>query len=845
MKQRASHFSTVFRISIVLEAALISSACASDLSEKKLALSNPAAYNSTAVPGKTLLNMEDSLSINGKLPEHVYIATRTQTFASGYEFCLSGGRIMMKKKNGSGWELFQKTGLPFSTKAQLPGRGWFLPPESVREIAADDDTLIAFDNFGRMYVCPLVKNHLDKKFAWSCTFGWPDKEQLVQNKLVENKLGWATGTRRGNIKWYTDRFGNEHHWGTMGVTTVYFLTKNGQEIRFTDSGLPADFSKTILGPERGSFIAENISASGSTIFLIDRTGAMYTRLIDYDTMGCDPMFFKYTYTAEKQPYKGSDYRSNFTPWGLPNEDWRRQPPVPLRGMARLTKYICIFQNGRGNDARVLRIAGMSPDGTTGYYWKNLTDNSWQFEKAKLLLPASSFLPAEDRGRTVRGNKNEYAYSGIILKDNKTVPGVSCSISDMTLTSEGSCTLTITKGAETKSVPLYLVEMWTFMKRYDPVFDNTPKSFFVTPHFSDTDISSADPDLNALLSALFSGRNLDLFSASATATGSYLAFDFSSKESSYTLVFQGKCTSEGTFAPLLPVSSSGKPETPGPALTTGKTYTAADVGTIDAVAESTNGRLQEIEVKSREYKEKAAVTQISRWGYTIADTLAALTLLNQVDIPKIKTITSFGGQLMKQNANNFHLLSEYKSLSYPYEVQLGENTLSECRRLKARILSSGSAETDRLYRSNYPEYFTLIGLPQTVSGTLTSGRKKTDASVNRIDSEAKLPVLLVTYGSDENQFIMIEFTSLISDVYSCMSASGSAPDKARPFTAGVRYHILSTPTLLFGQIRIDGSITSRQGTCTWDGNRLSLTVEQPGETPGTLFEGSIKEVRNDN
>jgi hypothetical protein len=653
---------------------------------------------------------------------------------------------------------------------------------------------------------------------------------------VENKRGWATGTRRGNIEWYTDRFGNEHHWGTMGVTTIYFLTKNGQEIRFTDSGLPADLSKTILGPERGSFIAENISASGSTIFLIDKSGAMYTRLIDYDTMGCDPMFFKYTYVAEKQPYKGSDYRSNFTHWGLPNEDWHRQPDIPLQGGALITKYICIFQNGKGNDARVLRVAGLSPGGETGFYWKNITDGKWQFEKAPLVLPADSYLSPADRGRIIRGNKNEYAYKGILMKNNKAVAGISCSIDDMTLTSEGSCTLKITRGDETNAVPLYLVEMWTFMTRYDPVFDNTPKSFFVTPHFRTSDITSADAGFNEILSNLFNGRNLDLFSATATATGSYLTFDFDKRNETYTVILQETEKSTGTSAPLPAATGSIKEEVYS-GLDITKMYTAGDTAEIDGIAEMNRLKIEDMEEKIKKYKEDAAITDISRWGYSIADTLAAITLLKQVDMPKIKTITSFGGKLMTQNADNFHLLAEYKSFEYPYEIQLAENTISECTALKSRIAASGKSGTDRLFRNTYPEYFSLLNLPGTTAGVLSAGREKIPASIQRTDNGQTIPILLMEYGSGESrQYIIIEFTSLISDIHASMRSSENAPDADYPFTAGVIYRIPSTGNPLFRSKRIDDNIKSRAGTFTWDGENMHLTLLESENKSTPLFTG---------
>ena len=52
------------------------------------------------------------------------------------------------------------------------------------------------------------------------------------------------GARRKDVLWHEDIFKNQHHYGTMGLETIYFLTEKGNEIRFTDSGLPADLSKS-------------------------------------------------------------------------------------------------------------------------------------------------------------------------------------------------------------------------------------------------------------------------------------------------------------------------------------------------------------------------------------------------------------------------------------------------------------------------------------------------------------------------------------------------------------------------------------------------------------------------
>jgi len=758
--------------------------------------------------------------INGNLPKHVFVATLTQTFSRGYEFCLSDGKIMIKKAGSENWALFQGTGLPFPKKRRIERGDRFEVPKKIVEIAADDDMLLAFDDEKKMFVCPIASNRIDKKFVWTNGFGWPEKKQFVQNDLVAHKRGWATGTRRASIEWYTDRFGNEHNWGTMGVTTVYFLSENGREIRFTDSGLPTDLSDTILGPKRGSFTAQNISASGSTLFLIGDDGTMYTRLIDYDTMGSDPMFFKYTYVAEKQRYKGSDYRSNFTRWGLPNEDWYKQPNIKLSGNARLSKYICIFQNGKGNDARVLRVAGTDPAGKTGFYYKNLIDTEWRFEPAPLVISSQAFLSgakAEDE------KKNEYSYAGTVALNGKTINGITCSVSDMTLTSEGSCTLVLHCGDETKSIPLYLVTMWTYMTRYNPVFDGTPKSFFATPHFSEADISAQNKTFDALLHGAFGGKNLDLFSATATAWGPYLIFTFGKKPNEYTISLRATKASEAEFKKER-MSSSVQNEALR-ILDTAKTYTMGDVPLLDSIRQENENAIAEADAQMKTYLKDAARSELSRWGYNIFDTIAAVTMLNRVDVPKIKTMTSFGGQLMAQNADNFKFISMFELYANPYKISAAQNIIDECTSLKKQIAETGSAKTDPFFKNTYGEYFDALHIPDLTYGTVTYKKKRYETTIRRIS--ASLPVLRMEYADETNaQSVIIEFPSLIDDI-----------KKGRdPFTASVVFRAISGSGSAFIKTGIRSYIMSRTGTYTWDGKEAKIEVNKSLNKRLPLFAG---------
>jgi hypothetical protein len=115
-------------------------------------------------------------------------------------------------------------------------------------------------------------------------------------------------------------------------------------------------------PDHGRFRAAAMSASASTIFVIDSAGRSFTRLADFDSLGLDPIL-RY----------GWDRRRRTSPldddvYSLPPDPWREQPPLP--GAA--TTDITILQTGQGNAARELRVG--APD---GFWSKPIFGEQWQ------------------------------------------------------------------------------------------------------------------------------------------------------------------------------------------------------------------------------------------------------------------------------------------------------------------------------------------------------------------------------------------------------------------------------------------------------------------------------------
>ncbi len=665
------------RISVLLIIASLLFSC--------VALSKVENYeeHALAMAGDTDIHMdvtEGINNVNGQFPDTVYLKTATQTFNKDYQFFLSDGKIFYKGRNpGKGpedWELLE-TGLPYSKIDK------FKSPKRIIALAGDVDSLLAMDDRGKIYEYYFERTTVRRHVTWYHEMGFPTKGQLALNRTTGNTRAWSAGTRRSEILWYEDIFGNQHHYGSMGIETYYILNEAGDTIRFSDSGLPADLSRSMPLPERGAFIARNISASGSTLFVINDAGEMYTRLIDFDTMGGDPMFFLYTYKNEKQPYDGTQYITNFNEWGLPNEEWAKQPEIPLSGKARITRHITIFQTGRGNNARELRVGGLSAEGKTGFYFKNLKDTEWQFKEMPMQFAEESFLDTTLDRASLRRPKQEIAYNGSTTLPDGTE--LALSIPDFMM-SDGDCTLRITLGGETADIKMYPVEIWSYMYRLDPGMDGTPKLFFVTFSAEDLAGQNLSPAFRTVLETLLKDKNLELFSSRAEATKELIC-----------ITLPG--TPYGDVRLLL--SSTGEPVNPD----TFKFTYLYDKDILDYYLDDglksdikRNNDFLSLVKKGRRLSTSFHRSAINAsLSYQAFDFFSAVTQLRRINYPKIKTVTSFGDQIVKENKILYTQLEKNHKIIYTHLIEL----LNE----RINALETGQQSCDTLQ-----DYLDQAGIP---------------------------------------------------------------------------------------------------------------------------------------
>ncbi|MDR1444913.1 MAG: hypothetical protein LBI94_08550 [Treponema sp.] len=425
------------------------------------------------------------------------------------------------------------------------------------------------------------------------------------------------------------------------------LLEDGQEICYADTGLPADFSRNFIGPERGTFKAAALSASASTMFVINEAGVMYTRLADFDTTGSDPMFFKYTYIPYKSDLEGSDYFSNLTEWALPAEDWRPQPRIPLSGHAAITRHITILQNGQGNGARELRVAGFNAEGDTGYWTKAIFDDVWEFKETPLCFESGAILPlisSENR----RGRSMDKYYRGSWWNEAGEESPWQYEIPHFNIL-EGDCDLRIIGNGEVCVLKLYPVELWTYLKRdYLPGRTGSPKLFMTTLVIPDGAFDGLSEDFANALHEKFKDKDNVFFGYIMAASENYI-FLRDTKETDTVLFL-----TDGTISTYYPAFDTS--------LHVQKFEELRRYQSIAFIAgdNKTQEELQQkIDSNKALRKELKRQIRLLKWSQLTAFKINAdfipafytirLSPFRYVDVPKLRTITRYGEQIILINS----------------------------------------------------------------------------------------------------------------------------------------------------------------------------------------------------
>lgn len=284
------------------------------------------------------------------LPAAVTFKTDSETFSQEYAFALRQGRLYVRAARvgqpvaGEPWHVLQ---LP----ACLDG--------AITSISADHGFLMALGPDRQIYSHDMPGGDLSPE-RWTWRWGpyfWTGSGL----RMFPDVRRWADSSFNSD-EWFTDTDGHRHH--PIGVATAYLLRGDGYRITYLDPWLPQDQSREVCGPRRSTTPLQNLSASGSTVFVVSDRGELFTRLYDFDVSGANTVFGKYAWQRNRPQ---TDQR-----WQLPAPGWVQQPAPP----GRISSLISIATTGMDATDRQLRVEGIDGSGRRVVWQKQLLERRW-------------------------------------------------------------------------------------------------------------------------------------------------------------------------------------------------------------------------------------------------------------------------------------------------------------------------------------------------------------------------------------------------------------------------------------------------------------------------------------
>ncbi len=363
----------------------------------------PKKPNSSTLLGAFFLGISPKAPVNVKFrcsnnyhqatknfPKEILFRTKAENFNSQNEFILRDGIIWFKGKKEK--QVWRAVPLPVGLNTPV-------------EIGTDAEHFVAVDQKGIIFtIKEAAKSEAIKSIDWRRNWGSPLWLGPGMSLPKDRKAWEISFFSPSEEAFYVDKAGNKHGIG-VGCTTLYVLSKDGRRITYLDPWLPADYSYEVCSPVRGTFKAHNLSASGSTIFLINKYGDMYTRTYDFDISGGNDLILKYTYDHNLSSSEGGDnlpafYEPLFNFRAISLEGWHRQPKI----MGKITDRITIYK-GKVHD-KFLRVEGINESGVTGYFEKKVDEEEWVFYATKRSLAGRLIKNTEEDSTHLTLGKDE-------------------------------------------------------------------------------------------------------------------------------------------------------------------------------------------------------------------------------------------------------------------------------------------------------------------------------------------------------------------------------------------------------------------------------------------------------
>jgi hypothetical protein len=369
-------------------------------------------------------------------------------------------------------------------------------------------------------------------------------------------------------------------------------------------------------------------------------------------------------------------------------------PYPLSGKAAITRHITILQNGQGNGARELRVAGRNEAGETGYWTKAIFDNAWSFKAIPLYFSEDAVLEvnsAEDNPRSERGPSLDKQYRGYSWNGGEKENDWEYAIPNFNIL-EGDCDFRISWRGETCALKLYPVEMWTYIKRdYLPGRTGSPKMFMVTLEIPDNAFEGLSAEFSAQLAQRYAQNDKQFYQYTIMAARHYLFLYETDNTDTVLFLTDGIVSNRYTeFWPARLIDDFDEIRRyHSPELLPGNSVTPGELAQKTALNKTFRNELK-YQIRSLRWSKFTAVTFNS--GYIPVHYIARITPLRFVDVPKIRTVTSFGKRLVLANSSYIHRISTLRIQTYERIIDELEARL----RYYDELAKSGSWSNDKIF-----------------------------------------------------------------------------------------------------------------------------------------------------
>ena len=497
------------------------------------------------------------------------------------------------------------------------------------------------------------------------------------------------------------------------------------------------------------------------------------------------------------------------------------------------------------------MAGTDGAGRPGYYHKILKEDHWVFVAAPLVLSESDFLQenrvASGKGR--RGPSRDTLYRGEAWKDGLPVEGLSLEIPDFNIL-EGSCRLHLKMGEEKISMILHPVESWTYVKRFNPGRDNTPKQFFVTIELPEGWLKDGSPELRKIAETYFQPADLKLFWFVLEATEKYvymfprykvgedyeflLTLDGShgmSPDSVRKAYLSKDPILEEYFSQELMIDKDSRNQ-------------AMDSKSIQKIIDNNREYRSKLMKLSDYYSTLESSTASTLKAYDVFDVFSRLTFLNHVDFPKIKTAETEGHLIVKTNEEMYKTLAQSKTSAYRHIIELCDNRINAYGQL-LKAMKEGSPEIlSPTFSETYSGYLDIIGFPHSLEGELLTNSDPNPSipvhlKADPFDSE--IPGFLLSLGDNHDCIFLLIVDDIPATIYSSSQEKNEGPIEFKGTLKPMYVHSPEKTHAIYQALmgvsndkETTPTINAMDVKMVWDGEHLQIEENGPSKSRRVLF-----------